>query len=181
MSWQTPKTDWLSSDNPGPGDFNRIEGNIAMSPPRGRQLFTESGTFIVQPGVTKVWVTMCAGGQGGYGSYDYGDSENTYGGVAYTSGANGAGILSHEVAVTPGEEVVVTIGAGGAPGADGYKNYSLVDSPPPEAVGAVGGNSLFGSYLTASGTGYNGLAGWGYGNGGARRSWGRSGACLIEW
>jgi hypothetical protein len=28
MAWQTPKTDWDTSDNPGPGDFNRIEDNL---------------------------------------------------------------------------------------------------------------------------------------------------------
>lgn len=28
MAYQTPKTDWQASDAPGPGDFNRIEGNI---------------------------------------------------------------------------------------------------------------------------------------------------------
>lgn len=28
MAYQTPKTDWTSSDAPSSSDFNRIEGNI---------------------------------------------------------------------------------------------------------------------------------------------------------
>jgi hypothetical protein len=30
MSWETPKLNWAAADNPGPGDFNRIEKNIAF-------------------------------------------------------------------------------------------------------------------------------------------------------
>lgn len=28
MSWETPKTDWLSTDSTTPDDWNRIESNI---------------------------------------------------------------------------------------------------------------------------------------------------------
>ena len=43
----------------------------------GTQTFTENGTFTVPDGVTKIWITACAGGQGGTryresGSYYYG-------------------------------------------------------------------------------------------------------------
>lgn len=148
---------------------------------RGKQLFIVSGTFIVPDDITKVWVTICPGGQGGYGSYNYGNSDGYQGGTAYTNGANGAGVWAREVSVTPGENIPVAIGAGGSPGADGYTYEGLVDTPPPQAIGAIGGNSSFGDYLTASGTGYNGLAVWGYGIGGARQSTGLSGACLVEW
>jgi hypothetical protein len=30
MAWEAPKTDWSVGGNPGPGDFNRIEKNIAF-------------------------------------------------------------------------------------------------------------------------------------------------------
>jgi hypothetical protein len=30
MAWEIPKIDWTASDNPGPGDFNRIEKNMAF-------------------------------------------------------------------------------------------------------------------------------------------------------
>ena len=29
MTYVTPKTNWATSDTPGPADLNRIEGNIA--------------------------------------------------------------------------------------------------------------------------------------------------------
>jgi len=31
MAWETPKTDWIAADNPGPNDFNRIEKNTEIN------------------------------------------------------------------------------------------------------------------------------------------------------
>jgi hypothetical protein len=182
MSWQTPKTDWQSSDNPGPGDFNRIEGNIAMSPPRGRQLFTESGTFIVQPGVTKVWVTACSGGQGGQGNW----SETVGDETVWHSGSNGGdgyAVWNNAITVQSDEEIPITIGGGGAGG-----NNGATAAGPNGTYGSYGGETKFGNYLTCYGTGINGMRIWGYGVGGTGSPGsatpagnGSGGACLVEW
>jgi hypothetical protein len=55
MAWQTPKTDWASSDNPGPGDFNRIEKNIVfllMQQP------VNIGNFSGNASLGSVWNTL---------------------------------------------------------------------------------------------------------------------------
>lgn len=92
------------------------------------QVFSASGVFTVPNNVSTVRVAVTAGGgAGGFHS-------------SMPSGGGGAG--GHAVGIigglAPGQQVAVTVGAGGA-----------VPSGP--GTGSVGGNSSFGGYISASG------------------------------
>jgi hypothetical protein len=93
------------------------------------QIFTSSGTFTVPSGITKVYVTMVGGGGGGGG----GSASDTGQG-----GGSGGAYFKTAVSVTPGSDITVTIGAGGAGGAWLYS-------------GSTGETTSFGSYLSATG------------------------------
>ena len=97
-------------------------------------------TWTVPAGVTSVRVLVVAGGGGG-------------GGIL-TAGGGGGGGLIHEVgfSVTPGASLSVTVGKGGASGANGY------NQPGNYNNGANGDSSVFGS-LTAAGGGGGGGGG----------------------
>ncbi|WP_026438905.1 glycine-rich domain-containing protein [Acidocella facilis] len=99
-----------------------------------QQVFTGSGTFVVPNGVSVVKVSAIGGG----GAGGYHSTMPSGGGGA---GAQVTGIIS---GLTPGQAILVTVGAGGAaPGA--YGN------------GGSGGASNFGGFITAGGgTGGNG-------------------------
>jgi len=105
----------VSDDNSTPPQFN------------GQQVFTSDGTFTVPGGITQVDVLVVGGGGAGSGS---------------TSGGGGAGglVWESDYSVTPGDNISVTVGAGGSGGA-------------PESAGTNGENSSFGS-LVAQGGGY---------------------------
>lgn len=116
-------------------------------------IFTASGTFTVPSGVTSVDI-FCAGGGGGTGGcYQWINSsgyitQNYWGG----SGAGGYTKTS-TISVTPGENLLISVGAGGSAGTiSGY----LYDSP------ASGGTSQYNctnggdggsSYVVRSSTG----------------------------
>ena len=101
--------------------------------PPGSQLFTESGTFTVPAGVYSVQVTVVgAGGSGANGQ--------TNGGGGYAGG-----VVTHSVAVTPGQVIPVSVGAGGV-----AREYSASGG---YVNGAAGGNSAFGSVVAAGGSG----------------------------
>jgi hypothetical protein len=103
----------VSDDNSTPPQFN------------GQQVFTSDGTFTVPDGITQVDVLVVGGGGAGSGS---------------TSGGGGAGGLVWETnySVTPGDNISVTVGAGGSGG-------------PPESAGTNGENSSFGSIVAQGG------------------------------
>lgn len=64
----------------------------------GVQTFTSNGTFTVPAGITKIWVTACAGG-----------------GKGVTKGGGGDGgdwIYRHPYTVTAGSEIAITVGKG---------------------------------------------------------------------
>jgi hypothetical protein len=106
--------------------------------------FTESGTFVVPNGITRLRVTVIGSGGGG------GSSVSTNGG----GGGGGAGGRG-EVwlgGVVPGTQISVTVGLGGA--------------STPGGNGLTGGSSSFGSYCSATG-GSGGTGGTGSGTGGA--------------
>lgn len=106
------------------------------------QAFTSSGTFTVPAGVTRVKVTVIGGGGGaGYNS-------------TYASGGGGSGGRSVGVVtgLTQGQQITVTVGAGGT-------------SPGTAGNGTGGGTSSFGSYITATGGG-GGTGGTGTANAG---------------
>jgi hypothetical protein len=102
----------------------------------GVQSIAASGGFIVPAGVTQVEVEVWGGGAGSYASLSGTPS----------GGAAGGGYGRKRIAgLTPGQAIAVSIGAGGSAGATGV-------APTP------GGTSSFGSFVSASGGGLNGLA-----------------------
>ncbi|ROL82734.1 hypothetical protein BK636_10640 [Pseudomonas chlororaphis] len=103
----------------------------------GIQRFTANGSFTVPEGVTKIWLSGCAGGGGG-GACPGGTSATSSGG-----GGGGAGqpVIRFPVSVTPGQVIPVVIGAAGV-GANGA------------VLATSGGNTLVGtagSLLSLSG------------------------------
>ena len=101
------------------------------------QLSSSSGcTWRVPSGVNSVRVLVVAGG-GGAGGY-------------HTSGGGGAGGLIHEVGyeVTPGENINVTVGGGGAPGSI---TWNTLLNP-----GSNGEDSRFGTLIAKGGGGGGG-------------------------
>lgn len=96
----------------------------------GMRVFTAGGTWTVPDGVTAARV-ICVGGGGGSGA--------TNSSVA-VGGCGGGGGYSEKIVtgLTPGEEVTVTVGAGGTAGTSGGN-------------GGAGGTSSFGSHVSAPG------------------------------
>ncbi|MGE7959084.1 hypothetical protein ACQKQA_21315 [Pseudomonas sp. NPDC089530] len=94
----------------------------------GIQRFTANGSFTVPEGVTRIWLSGCAGGGGG-GGCPGGSSGTSSGG-----GGGGAGqpVIRFPVTVTPGQVIPVVIGAAGV-GASGA------------VLATGGGNTLVGS------------------------------------
>jgi hypothetical protein len=61
MSYETSKVDWDASGNPGPGDFNRIEKNIAwLKGQRNIKIPTNGSSFTIElpEGLESVTVTV---------------------------------------------------------------------------------------------------------------------------
>lgn len=133
--------------------------------------FTSTGYFIVPAGVTTVFVTIVgAGGGGGNVSA----TPATYGG----GGGGGGYVENSPVAVLPGQQVLVTIGAGGVPTGNGgttsFGNYIIVTgggggtSGPAGVAGTAGspyGGQYTGGLATLGAHGYSSgvacSAGWG--------------------
>lgn len=117
-----------------------------------QQSFTTNGSFTVPAGVTTVYVSGCGGGGGGAGAGGTGASLGTAGGGA----GGGAGQFAYRIpiAVTPGQVISVTIGAGGTHSNGGAAGTSATDA-------GNGGATSFGSLLTLAG-----------GNGGSKGSFG---------
>ena len=90
----------------------------------GQALFTSSGTFTVPLGVTHISAVVVGGGGGGH--YTWANSGAGGGALAY----------AHDIAVSPGETISITVGAGGGPGSNG-------------------GNSMVGNYFGAKGGVYS--------------------------
>lgn len=98
----------------------------------GYTYFTANGTFTVPAGVTTVFLTMAGGGAGGYSGQCQTDCSAVNGG----NGGKAGQIMSRlAVAVTPGQNISVTVGAGGA------------------ISGGAGGSSCFGGTCASGGTG----------------------------
>lgn len=116
-----------------------VSGWYVRNQPRGQQYFSASGTFTVPIGVTSVVAEPWGGGGGGSGG----------------SGASGAGggYGRKRCAVTPGQSITVTVGAGGA-------------AASSAGTAGNGGTSSFGSFVSATG-GVGGAAGPGAGGSGS--------------
>lgn len=104
---------------------------------RGAQVFTSAGTFTVPGGITKVKVTLVGGGSGGSGAAGGGGQP-----WAGTCGAGGGWAIGF-YPVTPGQQIPVTVGAGGA-------------GVGPTGLSGSGGSSSFGSFCSATGGGQTG-------------------------
>lgn len=113
--------------------------SISLSSPKGRQLFTSSGTFTASAGMTQVILTVIGGGAGGAGGSPLGSGGR--------GGGGGASIINFPYTVTSGSTYTVTVGASGEGGA-----YT--------SLGTNGGYSQWVSALyRADGGGANGFGG----------------------
>lgn len=117
----------------------------------GYQLFTATGTFKVPRGITKVFITGCAGGAGGGGS-------SAYDGLG---GGAGGQAVDWQITVEPDMTYTITVGGGGG----GATNT---------AYGYAGGATSFGNLLTLGG-GSGNSCGWGPAAGGYLNTGGRMG------
>ena len=99
----------------------------------GSEEFTSGGTFSVPTGISIVYVTMVGGGGGAGGGYEGSPL------VGSSGGGGGEGFIHRPVAVTPLEDITVTIGGGGVGGSVGH----------PGGNGTAGTNSSFGALLVA--------------------------------
>jgi len=96
-------------------------------------------TWTCPSGVTKAYITICAGGGGGGGSGDNGN----YAGEA---GRCGQALIKYPYTVTEGNEYSITVGAGGSAGTDGGASAA-------GSVGSNGGDSYFQSLHVYGGMG----------------------------
>jgi len=93
MSYQTPKVDWVAADNPGAGDFNRIEGNAAWLKNRANILIPTNGssfTVNLPDGVTSATVTVVVQVLLQVGSV----GDNPHGNVRLKIGSTASNIIS---------------------------------------------------------------------------------------
>ncbi len=103
----------------------------------GVQTFTASGLFVVPAGVSQVEVEVWGAGAGSFASTSS---------LASGGGSGGGYARKRLTGLGPGQQIAVTVGAGGAAGG--------VGGPMPTA----GGASSFGSWVSASGGALNYLA-----------------------
>lgn len=123
----------------------RVYGNysqalISNNEINGQQIFNTSDVLTVPTNVRQVKVFLVGGGGGGGGG---GSSPYPAGG----GGGAGGNTNTRLVSVSPGQKIVVTIGAGGARG--------MANSSASGSVGGAGGQTSFGSISAAGGKGGN--------------------------
>ena len=163
---------------------SKVEGKII---PRGIQVFTQSGAFVVPKGVTSIRVRLCGGGgnfnngdPGNGGNTTFGDYITAYGGQGGHWGANGtggtAGICSQNSYVT-------RAGSGGnvrMPYIWGPSWIATTDGQGQEGSHYSGrsGSSVFAILKVTPGEGIQvnvGAGGWSSSGGGS------AGLCYVEW
>lgn len=129
--------------------------------------FSSSGTWIVPAGVTQLIATIIGGGGGGGNGNSHtvggGDSgSTTYNYPGGNGGDGGSALIS--IAVTPGDTITFTIGAGGAARANGSTSSVTINGTTYTATGGTaGGNATTTSSGTSGtkGTGDGNWNGWG--------------------
>jgi len=123
---------------------------------RGEQIFTASGTFTVPAGVTSI--CFVAVGAGGPGNYD---------GTGVRAGAGGGLGYKNGVAVTPGQQIAVTINGSLTELNIAGTKYTVTAGSYNQASGVnVPGTFTSGNW-TGGGTGGNAGIGYNCGGGGA--------------
>ncbi len=122
--------------------------------PRGVVVFTSSGTWTAPAYINRVKVRVWGGGGGGGFSVTNGSHFNGGGG-------GGGGYAESLIAVTPGADYAITVGAGGAASANGGQSRFAV-SGGATLVSANGGTQ--GADATAGGSGTGGAGGSGSGD-----------------
>lgn len=108
---------------------------------QGKQKFPGVGSFTVPTGVSLIYLSGCAGGGGG-GAGGGGGNNGAFGAGGGGGGA-GQSIFREPYAVTPGQVINITIGAGGAAG--------VPASATTGGNGGAGGNTVIGSLVTLNG------------------------------
>lgn len=188
----------------GIGDIRYQNYSIAAP---GSKTFTSSGTFTVPNGVTQIRV-LCVGGGGGGGATAHAQARSRHGdswidtNEGFVDGGGGGGgggyVTNTTMNVTPGQQISVTIGAGGTgPQMTDYYYYPYEnDFRYSEwergTAGGNGGTTSCGSVTAAGGRGggagtgpespagvnvwssTGGAGGAGYGNGGRGGNSGQS-------
>ena len=105
----------------------------AANPFGPQHIFTINGTFTVPTGITGALFEGCGGGGGGGGGAGYTNADSAGGG-----GGGGAPRASKSLALTPGDVITVTIGAGGNGGTAGAAGTDGIN-------GTVGGDTIISS------------------------------------
>ena len=143
----------------GIGDIRYQNYSIAAP---GSRTFTSSGTFTVPNGVTQIRI-FCVGGGGGGGHSGTYVRDEPFKQCASSAGGGGGGgayTTSTTLAVSPGQQISITIGAGGSVGS--YERTT--DSGQTTAswrkvvgfAGTSGGTTKCGSVSAAGGNGGGG-------------------------
>ncbi|MBY4728347.1 MULTISPECIES: hypothetical protein [Burkholderia] len=103
--------------------------------------FATNGTFTVPANVTGIWVSGVAAGGGGGAGASTGGLSTLVGGGGGGGGGSGQFLMRAFFAVTPGQQIVISIGAGGIGGVVGG------------ASATAGGNTVIGTLATLTGGG----------------------------
>lgn len=96
------------------------------------QTFTSSSTFTVPDGVFTLIVNMCGAGGGGSNSYSSSNVIKIFGG-----GGGGGYYQEYPLAVTPGDVLTITVGAGGT------SSYSSSSNVITGSLSAGGNTSIY--------------------------------------
>ena len=141
-----------------PGDVITIMSNMTLEAqwvaPIDSEVFTQDGTYTVPSGATRVMVLAVGGGGGGGSGLSYNLALAQF---YFAGGGGGAGeFVQKYIEVMPGEELVATIGAGGA-------GREMASSSEFAENGGTGGDTVV-SYM-----GHTLVTAHGGDGGGARR------------
>ena len=119
------------------------------------QIFTNSGTWIKPEKTGFVRVFLVGGGAGGGGGGGAKSiATSSFGGAYSAKGSGGGGGAGGQIIYTDipvAGDVIVTVGSGGPGGAGASGSGQTSSSRPPGSSGIKGGDTTFGSLLTALG------------------------------
>lgn len=157
---------------PSAGGYTGSGGNISGI----GYAFYSNGVYTVPAGIRALDVFCVGGGGGGGGDYTSPGMNHYCGG----GGGGGRTTTALATAVIPGQQITVTIGAGGVGGVAYQADDE--DDDGRAGSGATGGTTYFGGLVSASGGdgGQGGAGGYGSGSGGAGGSGGGGGGARVD-